>query len=315
MPDGPNQPDRSAREPAAPAEASIKGWKKLEILGGFATPVAVALTGLFVSSYLDRQQSSETNTRAFAELISGRELADTNLRKEMFAKVLDSFFDQKAAGIDERVLKLEILAYNFHQSLDLGPIFQDILRGVDVATAQGKLRFARLKRIARDVIFKQMESLETDVGASRHLEPVDLLKLKDTPEGIVALDTNLSLPALTAEDAKQHEVRRFRVEVLEVDKERQELRIRLLVGASGKPDFREKPPEVDVVFMLGFFDFPGINNSRLSRGERCALALESMDEFSAQINLVYFPANRAGLKDGMYVEEFAREILKIRKQN
>jgi hypothetical protein len=63
---------------------------------------------------------------------------------------------------------------------------------------------------------------------------------------------------------------------------------------------------------LGHFDFPAINNTRLSNGERCAVVVRNMDESSAKISLVYFPANRAGLKDRMYVEEILNQMNQIR---
>jgi hypothetical protein len=73
-------------------------------------------------------------------------------------------------------------------------------------------------------------------------------------------------------------------------------------------------PEVDVTFSVGYFDFPDINNTRLSNGERCAVVVKNMDQESARLNLVYFPANRASLKDRMYVEEVMHQMLHVPRE-
>jgi len=40
--------------------------------------------------------------------------------------------------------------------------------------------------------------------------------------------------------------------------------------------------------------------------------VRNMDEHSARISLIYFPANRAGLKDRMYVEEIVNQMSRIK---
>jgi hypothetical protein len=99
--------------------------------------------------------------------------------------------------------------------------------------------------------------------------------------------------------------------VLGHDPKQEQLMLRLAIGPpGGKPD---DPPEVDVRFAVGHFDFPAINNTRLSNGERAAVVIKNMDDSSAKISLLYFPANRAGLKDRMYVEEVLEQMTRLRK--
>jgi len=56
-------------------------------------------------------------------LISKREEADSALRKDMFVSIIQSFLRADSTSIDDRLLKLELLAYNFHESLNLKPLF------------------------------------------------------------------------------------------------------------------------------------------------------------------------------------------------
>jgi hypothetical protein len=252
----------------------------------------------------------DTNTRAFVELINRREEADTNLRKEMFTTVLQNFFTGSGSVSDD-VLKLEILAYNFHQSLDLSPVFQDVLRRIEPpSTISGQAQLSRLTRLAREVVFKQVEALRYGVGATKE-GTIDFLGLDEHPEGVVLFDETLTLRPYEANATAPPQPRRFRVEVLDKSVERKELLVRLVAWPPGE---RVGDSEVDAQFTLGFFDFPGIDNTRLSNGERCALVLQEMHDEWAQVQLVVFPANRAGLKDSMYVEDFVREMLKVRDQ-
>src|SRR6185369_15806719 len=105
------------------------------LLRDLATPLTVAIVGLLASIYVNNKQSLEANQRAFAELISQREGADTNLRIEMFKTVLEGFLRQGTENVPDQILKLEILAYNFNESLDLGPLFQDVFRRVNATGA------------------------------------------------------------------------------------------------------------------------------------------------------------------------------------
>ena len=42
------------------------------------------------------------------------------------------------------------------------------------------------------------------------------------------------------------------------------------------------------------------------------MVVANMDQDSAKLILIYFPANRAGLKDRMYVEEILNQMSQIK---
>ncbi len=111
------------------------GWDKAEIIlkpvGGMLTAVAVAVLGFWTSAYLrdregreatlrERLQTQETNARLYSELTSHREESESALRKDMFKSIIESFLrsGQKATS-EQEVLNLELLVYNFHESLNL----------------------------------------------------------------------------------------------------------------------------------------------------------------------------------------------------
>src|SRR3990170_2623898 len=124
-------------------------WDKaaivLQPVGGLLAALAVAGLGFFGSQFIERRQSEETRARFASELISKREEADSALRKDMFVSIIQSFMKLESASVDDRLLKLELLAYNFHESLNLKPLFlqleQDIYKGKG---SEEKSRLARL---------------------------------------------------------------------------------------------------------------------------------------------------------------------------
>lgn len=67
------------------------------------------------------------------------------------------------------------------------------------------------------------------------------------------------------------------------------------------PDEREE--ESTKPFSVGYFDFPMIDNTRLSNGQRFAIVLNELDTRSAHITLVCFPGSYASLKDKPYYDE------------
>ena len=123
-------------EPAKSSETSAKPkdrWDKIDILlkpvGGLFTGIALATVGYFTTNMLENQQAEETrrlaqqrveetNRRLYTEIMSSREKADSDLRKEMLNSIIKAFLDEKEKKLDEKVLALELLAYNFHDVID-----------------------------------------------------------------------------------------------------------------------------------------------------------------------------------------------------
>ena len=81
-------------------------------------------------------------------MMGRREESDSNLRKDMFNSILNTFMsrDVKLAPeqqIRQEILSLELLAHNFHESLDIGPLFKDVERRIPEAAGAGEREEAR----------------------------------------------------------------------------------------------------------------------------------------------------------------------------
>jgi hypothetical protein len=297
----------TAENPDAPKQSPSKStkrrdrWDKAEIvlqfIGAFGTAIVVGLVGIFGSTWLAKRQDAETNLRLYTELMSKREEADTSLRKEMFNSIITNFLKRGSKEEPEKeVLNLELLAYNFHDSLDLAPLFKDVYKRLDRDPKGNQIYIDRLKKVTRDVVAKQIAMLE-EAGA-RSDGRIFFEDLAGKPGGIVVLDKTIPVK-ITNQQGQLTSVmdKQVRIEVLSAKPEKQELEVRLIVRNSQNVD------EADAQFTVGYFDFPMLDNLRLPQGSRCAIVLNDFDEEAAEFTFVYFPASRASLKEKPYYDE------------
>jgi hypothetical protein len=286
-------------------------WDKWDIIlkptGALLTALTVALLGFISSGYLNRRQNLETRTRLYTELISQREQSESSLRKDMFTSIIETFLrpGTQSPSIQEKVLNLELLAYNFHESLNLQPLFLDLRE--EIVGSNGAAReshLGRLERIAKEITVKQKGVLEA-AGAKRDMT----VELRDLIEN----KTPLSLDDILLD--LNNVQRNFKMILSDVDLSRKELRVRLVITMD--PEYgREEATTQE--FWLGFFDFPMIDNTRLSNDQRCAIVLNSLEDESgyqfADITLLYFPGSHASLREKPYYEELIKDLLNF-KQN
>lgn len=279
-------------------------WDKIGVmltpLGGLLTATAVALVGVKGSQVLDRRQAADTNARLYSELMSRREEAESSLRKDMFVSIIQPFLQPQAGDVDTRLLNLELLAYNFHDSLNLKPLFLDLQRRLGVSPQPNHADYLRrLNRVARDITAKQLFSLEGHGQSFRR--SVDLQELSSTGRfGIDVEGEAISLDGRSCEVA---------LRILEVDPRLQQLRVRLEVKSpEGSAARAGAGSDTRATFDVGYFDFPMIDNTRLANGLRCAVTLSAFTPESADLTTTCFPAEYASLKDRPYYDEVIHKL-------
>jgi hypothetical protein len=301
--------EAASRGPGHPVKPTRDFWDKLTILiqplGGLFTAFAIALLGFKSSDVLNRRQAIETNTRLYSELMSKREESESALRKDMFQTIIGSFVTASGRGdLDSSVLNLELLAYNFHESLNLKPLFLDLKRRVDRAAAQAHGAAARaeyqgyqdrLERVAREIARKQVIVLE---GVGKEFDRS--IDLTADSSGTTLEPATLQLGTLQAT---------IGIDILSVDKQNKELEVALSVET---PDPKLGRQTKTATFTVSYFDFPMIDNTRLTGGERCAIVLNGFSDYSADITVVLFPGEYASLKEKPYYSEV---IESVRQEN
>src|ERR1043165_8539020 len=136
-------------------------------VGGLLTALAVGMVGYYGSSTINSSQARDTDVRLYAQLMSQREEAETSLRKDMFNSIIGTFLRTKPSGYDfeQQVLNLELLAYNFHEALDLAPLFKDVyVRIRDSNDSHAEEYMRRLEKVASEVKIKQIAALGESGG-------------------------------------------------------------------------------------------------------------------------------------------------------
>ena len=280
-------------------------WDKLQIifhpLNGLLTAVAVALLGYFTSSYLRTSEERNTNQRVYSELTTTREQAESSLRKDMFLSIIETFQrPDTAVGLENKMLSLELLAYNFHDSLNLKPLFAHMQRQIAASPDVNKANSyrGRLNQIGRDIATRQLVLLE-QVG-KKFSRSVDFEKLKT--EGLLDFPPEKLVLG-------NHE-REFSLSVLSVDPQTRDIRVELGVRTlNGTSSLQLRK------FQVGSFDFPMIDNTRLSFDQRAAVVITQSSDISAEVALVYFPGSYASLKERASSEEIVEQLRSMGKEN
>ncbi|RPJ44303.1 MAG: hypothetical protein EHM19_06990 [Candidatus Latescibacterota bacterium] len=285
-------------------------WDKIDILmrpmGGLLTAAAITLLGFITSNALSQRQAIDTNTRLYTELMSRREESESALRKDMCVSIINSFVNPRDAGLSSSVLNLEMLAYNFHESLNLKPLFTEMRRRVirerveaktEAARAENDAYLDRLESMAREIVRRQMIVLE---GVGKRFDRT--IDLTGDPAG-----TTLEPGTLTLEGVSTT----FTIDVLDVDRANREIRIGLSIETPD-PDLGRQTKVA--TFGVSYFDFPMIDNTRLVGGQRCSVVLNSISDQSADITLVLFPGTYASLKEKPYYNEVIENVLKANRR-
>ena len=315
----------------------------IEISQVVAMPIVTLVVGYLLNSSISTSQTRDSNLRLYADMMGRREEADSALRKDMFQSILSTFVSTTPAGRGDpeaQVLNLELLAYNFHESLDLGPLFKHVQRQLTAKAPSERdpkesTLLWRLERVAEEVKERQLAAIsesgaiergELDVSKAGsaawtlgrsmlHPKPGEMrggatmcLSFTSTDIGMATLDAT----------AATH-YRQFRIEFLDFAPERREVELALAVS---KPLERERCQtiqepaieraniETEAQFWVGPFGFPMIDNTRLSRSERCSVSVIRILDNSVTLAISYFPASRASLKDKPYYDEVLQDLLR-----
>jgi hypothetical protein len=134
-------------------------WQELVVfwadnLSKLALPIVTAIVAL-AGTYLTTRINEENNLR---DTINQREQAESALRTSMFRELVSPVVGNTSAMVDEPqrlALLAELLALNFHEHFELGPL----LTYVDELPGQPTRDRNRLRSIGRRVISRQLAVL------------------------------------------------------------------------------------------------------------------------------------------------------------
>jgi hypothetical protein len=325
-------------------------WEKFEILSkpiaGLLTALTIALLGYWGRSTVTSIAAMDQKAQLYIELLSKREQSESMLRKDMFSVILKDFFEAapvKSAGasdarlaaiptdsaeIAQKLLKLEMLALNFGDSLSLKPMFLGVRR--DIAKARpseseemgwlvkkGALT-KRLHGLARRVASSQLESIKQRGETLSIYIPFKLAQKTETAQQKEftwpqheeagdeeqASETKHELSKLTQNDITRITTFQFR----NADYRQKTIEVDLDI-ATIKADGSDEPPVIKK-FTLDYFNFALLDNSRLSDNQNFALILKSFDENMIVVEGVLFPGEFSSQRDRPYMTDAIQALKK-----
>ncbi|MCX6304980.1 MAG: hypothetical protein NT040_08430 [Bacteroidetes bacterium] len=327
-------------------------WEKADIIlrpiGALITALTIAYVSYAASDYLSKGQEKDARTKLYTELMTKREDSESALRKDMFNSIMSNILKDKASvSLDEKILQLELLTYNFHESLNLMPLFEYLNRCNNVEKNDPAVRQAyknRLIKMSKATISKQISTLEA-VSKPITLTYEDTLftyknkkeyktdsafraRIDDLYEqNSIALNGSDPFCMYTDSvfngktyDSLQQVVR---IKILDYDTTEASVRVRLTIQSihPGKNATSEMPRQTE--FIVNYFEFPMIDNTRLKNDMRLAVVLNSMvsenklDETGhpatksnrIELKVIYFPGSRSSLKEKPYFDDIVSKLL------
>jgi hypothetical protein len=304
-------------EPLTPKKDKRDLWDKIQIvmqpLGGLITALTIALVSYIGSNYLNSRQNNESKIRLYTELMSSREQSESALRKDMFNSILGTIL-KDSRSLDENILQLELLAYNFHESLNLMPLFLYMDRqiaGEKNLRLKGEYR-KRLYKMADDVISKQISSLEG--AATRETMfitfPGDSIGYKPGLSQELAMDwkdTKVFYDTVRVGNTTNVYKRVVFLKALGYNVDEKTVNVRMDIETSVNDKFVNM---VTQEFTIDYFQFPMIDNTRLSNDMRCAVVMRDFDYPNfIEVDILYFPGSHSSLKEKPYYDEVVKKLL------
>jgi hypothetical protein len=129
----------------------------MDVSGKLALPLVTAIVAL-AGTYLTTKINEQNNVR---ETINQREQAESALRTQMFRELVSPVVGDLGGGAtddqrpDRLALLAEMLALNFHEHFELGPL----MLYVDELPEQTQANRSRMRSVARRVISRQLAVL------------------------------------------------------------------------------------------------------------------------------------------------------------
>ena len=352
-----------------PKEENTKtSWANIgvKVVPPIVTGVLIAWAGFVGNMVLSSISNQQESARLITELQIKREQAESQLRKDVFDQALESFLLKKETNLgtindlSKQLLRLEMLALNFGDSLSLSPLFNELNRDLDRAisikdekTSDYSERKAelstRLESLAKRVARSQLSSIaqhgeiieisiplyeykkkdfEKDCKKNLYVEQeyvwpkFELLRgnqfydeeynLVKEQEKRDSYDSYIQSHAYKNDMQERNQIelngikRYLELHVKDVNPCNKSAEVLILIKKDGDVNL-----EVNQAFRLDYFNFPMVDNTRLSDNQRFAIVMESFELTPIPcINIkgIIFPSEYACLRDRPGMKE-ARKLL------
>lgn len=271
--------------PAWLASETVKWW-----VNTLALPVALAVATIVYQYAAADRVATEGRDKLYTELLSKREEAEADVRRNVFEKVLGTALIPAQGDMEQRIVALELLALNFHESINLSPLYWQLARQIADEPSERRDRYTKqLERIAENVKARQIELL--DVFGAKREATIIFAEVARTNLLSPLISDKLTFKDPDVRGPQPEFERQFDVEVVDHDAVLRRLLVRV---HDGKKQW---------TLWVDQFDFPLVDFVRISRWERFAVILGSYTADSASLRFLYFPSSRGGVKDKPFIDD------------
>jgi hypothetical protein len=321
------------------------GWDKFELLArplsGILAAGTIAILGLIGQNTLTAIAHQSESSRLFTELQVRREESESELRKDIFNQtlklLLDDSTDKEASSEpSKQLLRLELLALNFGDSLSLAPLYAEMDRDFNylqppsadeaedwyIQIRHYKKRLHSLaKRVADEQVAEVIQKGKTfafDVpkgyGKTTGFEwPDDSVKndLKDSPESSIDQEFINEMNAQMRQFVFDDIIYEVSMTLREFNSEEKELEVDLTIKQYSKESEQKESGAGDTIskkFTLDYYNFPMIDNTRLLNNKRFALVLEEYDYEKITIRGIIFPGQYSSVRDRPFVSDAIEDL-------
>jgi hypothetical protein len=213
--------------------------------------------------------------------------------------------DPANASISDQLLRLELLALNFSETLSLSPLFNDMDRKISQNDTESR---GRLEALAKRVTGWQLSRLAAQ-GESYRID-VPLAQI-ESRFGYTH-DFGLELKGVSRE---------LRLTLSNPDRVLQTVDVNIDI-VTDQPTSPAEARMIVRAFTLSYYDFPLIDNTRLSRDQRLAVVLVDYHEndecpiaemetiacYRATLEVVVFPGSVATQREAPTLQEVVNNL-------
>lgn len=260
----------------------------IDILAKLLPGLSALLAGILVPLVIHVNGERSRQNQLYAEIVSKREAADSDLRAKMFQNLISAFYGDQANEPRNKFSLLRLLALNFHEFFDLKPLFEDLQTNLN---AEDRKRF---QAFLRELAGKQEAMLLHGPG----VQFFNLHLGEGLANGMTVPDNNTS-----------YQGHRLGVTATEINAKEEYV----LMQVIDLPDSTDKRTGTlaEVRFKLTYGSLPFIDNTKLFDGTRFAVTLEQFNEGtpkSADIKIIFFPESYMSSRDRPYMDEMINQL-------
>src|SRR6266849_10327611 len=102
-------------------------WDRIELISKVVGGVSIPIVGLLLTYVLHLQTESSQKAQLYASITTGREKADSDVRSQMFSRLLDRYLVSPGGKgtleeFRDRVMFLDLLRANFEEYFNARPL-------------------------------------------------------------------------------------------------------------------------------------------------------------------------------------------------